>query len=298
VISQVTIGNGRSAARPWTPAERFAPWLAGTGAVVLAVSIAFLLFVAAYPLGLVAAYPAPPRAAVDGPLGLRAPITDLDVLYRRDGEPMPAYLERLTDTVAGGMVHYWTAGEAWTAGDAAYTGIGILDNYLLWGLRQRPAYRANFENYEFLSPGRAIGRGYGFCSQVSKTVYAVLREQGIPARVLASDHHVVVEAGGSILDADYGVFIPHPMEWVRRHLDRIAVYYGEHPSSVAPLRDAYADPWRELGDDRAYDEVRAYEEKFERLKWLPPMMGISIGLALLGAGILFRRYAAGGPRHG
>jgi hypothetical protein len=44
--------------------------------------------------------------------------------------------------------------------------------------------------------------------------------------------------------------------------------------------------------------VRAYEEKFERLKWLPPMMGISIGLALLGAGILFRRYATGGPRHG
>src|SRR5215469_14883370 len=57
-----------------------AKWL---GLAAIGAGTALLLFVAAYPLGLVRAYPAPPPAMVDGPLGLDHRIADLRTLYRR-----------------------------------------------------------------------------------------------------------------------------------------------------------------------------------------------------------------------
>ncbi len=253
----------------------FAGWLA------LAASGALLLLAAAHPLGLVTAYPEPPAAAVAGPLGRTAPIAGREALDRVADEPLPDYLARLTETVAAGMVHYWTAGDTWTPGDAAYTGISIYDNYLLWLLGRFPPYRDHLQNYEFVSPRQAVARGYGFCSQVSKLVYTVLREQGIPSRILVSERHVVVESGGMLLDADYGVFAPRDLDWLRRHPDEIDRHYARYPGALPLLRDVFGDDWQVLGSDAVFDDSRAFEEKAERFKWLLPMFGLAAGVALL-----------------
>ena len=126
------------------------------GFFLVGIGAAFLLFVAAYPLGLISAYPVPPTAAIEGPLGFERKIEDLDVLYRAPDEPMQDYLRRLTTTVAGGMVHYWTEGDSWAPTDTIYTQVGIFDNYLLWILSFLPQYRKNFQNYEFVEPQKAL----------------------------------------------------------------------------------------------------------------------------------------------
>jgi hypothetical protein len=72
-------------------------------------------------------------------------------------------------------VHCWYVGDEWDSSDAAYAAVSPWDNYLLWLLKDR---------YEFMDPGRAIERGYGFYSQVSRIVYLILDDRGIPSKVL------------------------------------------------------------------------------------------------------------------
>lgn len=132
----------------------------------MAGGIVFLAFVAASPLGIVRAYPLPPKAAINGPLGTTRPITNVASLYRRADEPEAAYLECLTHDVADGITHYWTKGDTWTPSDSRYTGISPWDNYLLWLQGFLPRY-ANLRNYEFAIPSKAIRRGYEFFARGS-----------------------------------------------------------------------------------------------------------------------------------
>ncbi|MDX8502176.1 hypothetical protein RFM99_27650 [Mesorhizobium sp. VK4C] len=250
---------------------------------------AFLFFVSAYPLGLISAYPAPPAAATDGPLGFEQKVGDVGDLYRGPDEPMQAYLDRLTKAVAGGMVHYWTEGDRWTTADTRYTRIGVFDNYLLWTLSFRPEYRENLQNYEFVTPRKALDRGYGFCSQVSKIVYSVLADQGIEAAIYSAPEHTVVESNGNILDSDYGVFIPHSLAEIQQDPSIIDSYYAQFGSMLPLLRQAYGESWQPLGTAEGFNEVRAYEAKFERLKWVPPLMLLALGILLAAGGTLLQR---------
>lgn len=262
---------------------------------VLGLGFALLLFVAAYPLGLINAYPDLPRAAVEGPLGVDHKIADPQSLYRMPEEPLPDYLDRLTKSVAGGIVHYWTVGDSWSAEDIPYTRISIYDNYLLWIQSIFPA-GASLRNYEYVTPAKVIARGYGFCSQVSKLLYSVLRDQGIDATVASNPLHTVVESGGSVLDADYGVFIPHPLAWMRQHPEAVDSYYAAFGWMLPILRQAYGQPWHGLGTPDDYDSLRAYEERFDRLKWLPPLFAMVAGVLLLVCGRLLRRFLSRGGR--
>ncbi|MBZ9756905.1 hypothetical protein LB524_16565 [Mesorhizobium sp. ESP6-5] len=252
------------------------------------VGSALLFFVSAYPLGLVSAYPAPPAAAIEGPLGFAQKVGNVEDLYRRQSEPMQAYLERLTTAVAGGMVHYWTEGDRWAVADVPYTRIGIFDNYLLWILSFRPEYRQTLQNYEFVTPRKALDRGYGFCSQVSKIVYSVLADQGIEATIYSVPEHTVVESNGSILDSDYGVFVPHSLEDVQQDPSIIDDYYAQFGPMLPLLRRAYGQAWQPLGTAEDFNSVRAYEAKFERLKWAPPLAFLGSGVLLAAIGMLLR----------
>lgn len=260
------------------------------GIVLAAVGVVFLIFVSAYPLGLVSAYPAPPAAAIEGPLGLEQQVGDVEDLYRRPDEPMQSYLARLTKTVAGGMVHYWTEKDSWAATDTRYTGISAFDNYLLWMLSFRPEYQQNLQNYEFVTPRKALDRGYGFCSQVSKVVYSVLADQGIDATIYATRSHTVVQSNGYILDPDFGVFVPHSLAEIQQDPSIILPYYARFGSMLDLVKDAYAQSWQPLGTAEGFSDVRAYEEKFERLKWAPPFMLLALGMLLVaGSRLLGRR---------
>jgi hypothetical protein len=263
-------------------------WL---GLAAIGAGTALLLFVAAYPLGLIRAYPDPPSAMIDGPLGLDRSIADVGMLYRRDSEPRRPISSASPRRSRPALVHYWTAGESWTDADTPYTGISAYDNYLLWLQSFLPGYRNNLQNYEFMTPVLILGRGYGFCSQVSKLLYSILRDQGIDAVIYSSPFHTVVEADGYILDADYGVFIPHALGWLQRDPKRIASYYAEYADSLPALQHAYASPWQVLGTAQGYASLRSYEARLQRLKWMPPLLGIAGGLMLLACSVLLRQRA-------
>ena len=254
------------------------------------VGTALLFFVSAYPLGLVSAYPAPPASAIEGPLGFSQKVADVEDLYRRPAERMQAYLERLTTAVAGGMVHYWTEGDRWAAADAPYTRIGVFDNYLLWMLSFRPEYQENLQNYEFVTPRKALDRGYGFCSQVSKIVYSVLTDQGIEATIYSSPEHTVVVSNGNILDSDYGVFVPHSLEDVQQEPSIIDAYYAQFGAMLPLLKRAYGQTWQPLGTAEDFNAVHAYEVKFERLKWAPPLAFLATGVLLAALGMLLQHH--------
>ncbi|RUW56876.1 MULTISPECIES: hypothetical protein [unclassified Mesorhizobium] len=270
--------------------------LRALGVFSAGVGTAFLFFVSAYPLGLVSAYPAPPASAIEGPLGFAQRVADVDDLYRRTGEPMQPYLERLTTAVARGMVHYWTEGDRWSEADASYTRIGVFDNYLLWMLSFLSEYRENLGNYEFVTPRKALDRGYGFCSQVSKIVYSVLADQGIEATIYSAPEHTVVESNGNILDSDYGVFVPHSLEDVQQDPSIIDTYYAQFGPMLPLLRRAYGQDWQPLGTAEDFNGVRAYEAKFERLKWAPPLAFLAIGILLVTIGILLQYLLLGRGR--
>jgi len=267
----------------------FALALKWLGFAAMGFGAALLVLLAAAPLGLLRAYPSPPEEAIDGPLGLDRKITDLRSLDRNAGEPMEAYLRRLTTSVAAGMVHYWSRGDTWSEADSPYTEISIYDNYLLWLQMLLLKDRQHFRNYEFMTPAKAIDRGYGFCSQVSKTIYSILRDQHIDSVIYSNPAHTVVEADGNILDADYGVFIPHSIAWVQQTPAAIDTYYADYGLMIPLIRQAYAQPWHLLGTAAEFDNVRKYEARFERLKWLPPLFAIILGLAAVAVAARLRR---------
>lgn len=247
----------------------------------------FLMFVAAAPLGIVRAYPLPPKEAVDGPLGASRPIDHIESIYRRPGEPQKAYFERLTRDVANGITHYWTKGDTWQPSDARYTAISPWDNYALWLMGFLPRY-AHFHNYEFVEPGKAISRGYGFCSQVARIVHAVLERQHISATILENPNHMIVQADGTILDADYGVFIPHSVEWMQAHPDEVETYYRDFRYAWPALKHVYKTGWTAT-DVSSFPQVQAYLTRMDWLKWVPPVGLLSVGGALLVFGIRFGR---------
>lgn len=263
--------------------------LRSSGLFLAGVGTAFLLFVSAYPLGLVRAYPGPPAEAIEGPLGFEQSIGDVMDLYRRPDEPMQAYLNRLTKAVAGEVVHYWTEGDSWTTSDTRYTRISVFDNYLLWMLSFQPQYRDTLQNYEFMTPRKALDRGYGFCSQVSKIVYSVLADQGIDATIYSVPEHTVVESSGNVLDSDYGVFVPHSLVEIQQDPSMVDSYYAQFGSMLPLLKKAYGQSWQQLGTADDFNGVRAYEAKFERLKWAPPIMLLAIGVLLAAVGMILQR---------
>jgi hypothetical protein len=256
--------------------------LRGAGISFCLIGALFLIFVSAAPLGLVDPYSMPPKADVSGPQGRVKAISVADLQRDRD-ENLNSYLERLTNDVADGMVHYWHAGESWEQDDAAFTRPSIWDNYLLW-LHPLISGYEHFYSYEFLTPSNVLARGYGFCSQVSRLVWAVLRMQGIEAEILTNENHVVAQSNGAILDADYGVFIP--MTWQEIQSGDTAKivrdYYRGFDSMHPLLTKIYTDGWTSSGvDNPIMLYMLRYEAKMNLLKWLPPILLFLIGIGLL-----------------
>lgn len=150
---------------------------------------------------------------------------------------------------------------------------------------------AHFANYEFVSPKIAWRRDYGFCSQVSKIVYSILRDQGYDATIMQHANQVVVEADGNVLDADYGVFIPHSLKYIQSRPETLDVYYGQDFASALPqLRSIYAAGWTESADKKAFDYMRAFEASARNWEWAPMLLALWLSLAVLDAGFCWPRF--------
>jgi hypothetical protein len=128
-----------------------------------------------------------------------------------------AYLKRLTDALNNGVAHYWEDDGI----DKYHMRVPVYENYLLYAASY--LYPRRFRKYEFMDYGKAVERGVGMCSQYALIISQVLEEKGIPTSIVALDGHVVATAQADpasdewwILDADYGVVVPHDIRAVAR----------------------------------------------------------------------------------
>lgn len=240
----------------------------GAGSIVL--GTIFLVLTVAAPSGLISAYPEVPAEVIAGPLGRSQPMPPISALYREEDEADDAYFPRMVSSVSAGFVHYWPAEEP------SYVGVSILDNWVLWLMSHADAF-AVFSSYEFSSPEKALGRGYGFCSQVSYAIYMILRAQGYDAHVLMHPNHVVVEVDGNILDGDYGVLIPRSASWLQSNPAAAAQFYpGDRQATLAGI---YADGWRERTDHLAFQTYQRFERTTDALKWVPGLLLLAFGIS-------------------
>lgn len=245
---------------------------------------AFIALVLLVDIGAYNPYPTPPDEAMQKPGFGRSGTIHFKELYRRDNEPLDAYHERLTKSVNAWMVHWWPTENRMAVG------VHPLDNYPMFLKSFFPGYE-HFAAKEFVSPLMAWRRGFGFCSQVSRIVYSVLRDQGLDATIMQHPTHVVVEANGHVLDADYGVFIPHSLKEIQADPSLVGQYYGaKYLTSVPVLTSIYAQGWKETASKAQFSSALGFEASARRWEWTPMLMALWMAIAILDAGFCWPRF--------
>jgi len=258
--------------------------LTAIGALLTLACLTFCVLVTLTDRGLFRPYPEPPAQAMEQPVFGRSATIEFGSLFRQPSEPLADYHQRLTEAVNAWMVHYWPAE------DRSFVGVHPLDNYPMWLMSFFPNY-AHFGNYEFVNPLSAWRRGYGLCSQVSRIIYSVLRAQGLDSTIMKHPNHVVVEANGTILDADYGVYIPHSLSYMKDHVYLVEKYYKSHESSWPLLKKIYATGWVETWHKAGFDKTLSFEAQASRWKWAPMFMALWMSVVVLYAGLRWPRFS-------
>ena len=196
-------------------------------------------------------------------------------------------LAEITSAYADGIEYKWPEERAQVA---------LTDNWImhLMAYLDRPLNAlglTNVENlfsaYESISYKRALGRGFGICSQNSLGLVSLLdRRYGIESDVITLGGHVVVESGGYLLDPSIGLSFPFPLSEAEKREENngaISAAYTDHLARYGKLGATY----NSSGNVRT-DGVREYRSKIywlERaslyLKWLVPAMLVLLGGWLL-----------------
>ena len=152
----------------------------------------------------------------------------LDSVPRDRHESEIQYVERMTQVVHDRMTNPLEE----DIDKHALLHVGLLENWILWlAGALRP-----FEFYETLDWEFGLRRGLGLCSQQSKVLVSLLREQGIQSGTQGLTGHVVawVEAEGQefIADPDFGVVIPYSMSKIEENPTIVAPYYAERAEQI------------------------------------------------------------------
>jgi hypothetical protein len=247
-------------------------YVAGIAASVLAMVL--LVIASLAPLGLVDPYPAPPIRQSKVPWAQTRPISDPSELNRRPGEAEHQYFRRLAVSVSAAIMHWWPENDP----DASlYTRVTFRSDYALWTMSKFARW-GNLQNYEYLSPGPALRRGFGFCSQTSRIVFSVLVDNGFRPLVMVHEHHTVVEVNKTVIDSDYGVFIPHSLAELQEKLYLVPFYYRNFPDEQPLLKNVFEEGFIPHSDTKYLEDVLKFERSVQYLKWQIP-----IGLMVLSA---------------
>jgi hypothetical protein len=155
-----------------------------------------------------------------------------------------SYVTTVNQAVNKGVAHYLWLDE----GIEKYNlRVPFHENYILFAASYLiPQY---YRKYEFRDYRRAIERGVGLCSQHAIIVAEILREKGMASAIVSMPGHVVAAARVDdarnewwVLDADYGVVVPHGIDAIRAQPHVIAPYYrdrGYDERTVATLVSIY-----------------------------------------------------------
>lgn len=259
--------------------------IAGVAASVLAVVL--LVIASLAPLGLVHPYPVPPTKHSRVPWMQSRPIDDPAVLDRRPGEAEHEYFKRLAVRISAAIMHWWPENDPFAS---RYTRVTFLSDYALWTMSKFARW-GNFQDYEFMSPSPALKRGFGYCSQTSKVVFSVLIDNGFRPVLMNDDEHTVIEVNGTVIDSDYGVFIPHSLDELQEKPYLVPFYYRNFPRHQRILKRVYERGFVPHSPTEYLEEMLKFERSVQYRKWQIPLglMVLSALLILAGRAVSARR---------
>lgn len=264
----------------------FQMWM--TSVVVAIIAISLLVVASLAPLGLVNPFPEPPTKRTKVPWAQTRPIGNPASLNRRPGEAEHDYFKRLAVSVSAAIMHWWPQ---YDPAASQYTRVTFLSDYAAWGLSKLARF-SSFQDYEFMSPGPALRRGFGFCSQTSRIVFSVLLDNGFRPLVMTHPEHTVVEVNGTVIDSDYGIFIPFSLKELKEKPFLAPFYYVNFPTEQT-LKKVFVEGFTPHSRTEVLEEVLAFERKIQYLKWQIPigLIILAIPLGALGRRLMRTRQA-------
>tara|TARA_Y100001968_G_C19454442_1_gene771561 strand:+ start:297 stop:1103 length:807 start_codon:yes stop_codon:yes gene_type:complete len=186
------------------------------------------------------------------------------------------YLYHLNNVINRSMIHSWSQennleSRLW---------IPAWENYILYfsGFLHPRLRSFEIPNYK-----KALDRGLGLCSQYAIIVDQVLKSKKIPSKLLGLGGHVVTTVESEdktwwILDADYGVVIPHSIQDIYEDPSIITNYYIQKVYSekeAIEIRDIYQKEENFLGEDWYsinYKYIFILYNASTFLKWFLPLI--------------------------
>ncbi len=221
-------------------------------------------------------------------------LSEIDTAWHREGAT-PRFFADATRIYHAASAYEWPDGMAWVAWRddwiLALSGhLGPLIHFLRPGVS--PALFRQFQSYHY---ERALGRGFGICSQNALGLADLLyRKFDSDIHVVGLDGHVVTQVNlpdgrQMILDPSTGVVFSFSLGYAQSHLGevtqaytkagyaKLAKLYGHAGNFISsrPGTDYYGS-----GSPDRLNRVRLYEAASDVLMWLIPLVGLLI-VALL-----------------
>jgi hypothetical protein len=249
-------------------------YFVGIAASILAMVL--LVIASLTPLGLVNPFPTPPVQQSKVPWAQTRPIGDPSELNRRPGEAEHQYFKRLAVSVSAAIMHWWPENDPFAS---RYTRVTFLSDYAMWTMSKFARW-GNLQNYEFMSPRPALQRGFGFCSQTSRIVFSVLIDNGFRPLLMNHEHHTVIAVNDTVIDSDYGVFIPHSLSDLQEKLYLIPFYYRNFPGQQPLLQKIFEEGFVPHSETEYLEGILKFERSVQYLKWQIPI-GLMVFSALL-----------------
>lgn len=147
----------------------------------------------------------------------------LNQCERRPEESDDVLVRRVCEAIHDGMAHLWKSSD----GDTHHLKVPIWENYLLAGYLWMNPPAAG---YEYLDHEKAIERGIGLCSQHVIAAIGALSSNGITARPIHLQGHIVVlvertDNSQYVIDPDFGVVLPYDLEAIERNPELVVPFY-------------------------------------------------------------------------
>jgi len=193
----------------------------------------------------------------------------------KPNESRKDYAKRLTELIYDGVVHYWD----FEGVEDFNLRVPITENFLLYLKRFETPWLSG--KYEFCDARRAIERGVSICSQYSKILVDIMIANGIPAKSMGLDGHVValvqVDRDTNtwwILDADFGVVIEYNLTEVEENRDLARDVYSETAFDQEALKRILSFYGSEGNFEITNNRYCRTEDRLYRLKWIIPFATI------------------------
>lgn len=167
--------------------------------------------------------------------------------------------------------------------------IPIWENYFLYFMGLFSDI-PEFERYHYSNYERSLERGIGICGDASMILSQVLDKNSIENKILSFPGHVINSVtfpDGSqwLLDADFGVVIPHSLSEIRDNIDLVKPYYAEQGYSdreIGNLQRSYISDFQTWDGVTHFFTKKYYFEKITYwLKWPLPIVLILFSIYML-----------------